>query len=166
MRLTACLVLISLVISSTVVGARQAPSDAPIIDETYSFENDFEGWTVNGTHINPDLPSPVTRSQEMAKDGVYSLRFDVNRDEFFQFIWIEKVFDVDPNQIYDFEIDYALGTRDCCSNAFVNLAGALTRSPETLEDLTSLGQDFPDNGETLGCSLDVDKLRYTSPRRR
>jgi hypothetical protein len=164
MRFTAYLVLIGLVISCSVVAGRPTASDSATIDQSYSFENDFEGWTVNGTHINPDLPSPVTRSQDMAKDGLYSLRFDVNRDEFFQFLWIERVFNVEPNQVYDMEVDYALGTRDCCSNPFLNLAGALTRTPAVLADLTSVGQDIVDNGLDTGVYTWVDK-QFTSTHR-
>jgi hypothetical protein len=163
-RLVACLALIGLVVSSSVVVARPTASGSPIIDETFSFENDFQGWEVHGTNIDPNLPSPVTRSQDMAKDGVYSLRFDVNRDAFFQFLWIERVFDVEPNQVYDVEIGYSLGTRDCCSNPFFNLAGTLNRTPEILADLTSLGQDIVDNGTDTTVYKWVDK-QYTGTHR-
>ncbi|HWO00711.1 MAG TPA: hypothetical protein VNS63_15740 [Blastocatellia bacterium] len=128
------------------------------VDEGYSFENDFQGWTVHATQVNPDLPPPITLSQERAKDGATSLRFLVNRDDSFQFIWIERVLDVEPNQVYDVNIDYALGTADCCSNPFFNLAGVLKKTPVTLNDFFPVLQDVVDTKEntTVGYKW-VDK---------
>ena len=113
---------------------------------------------MKGTHIDPDLPPPITLSQTRAADGVTSLRFDVNRDEVGQFIWIEKVYDVEPDRVYDINIDYALGTMDCCSNSFALLTGALRNTPMTLPDMNPAFQGIVDNGEnTLVGYKWVDK---------
>jgi hypothetical protein len=140
--------LIAFVMTLPGVFARQITASEPgQIDETYSFENDFEGWIMKGSHINPDLPQPITLSQTRAADGVTSLQFDFNRDAFGQFLWIEKVFSVEPGQVYDINIDYALGTRDCCSNPFALLTGALRNTPVTLQDMNPAYQGIVDNGE-------------------
>src|SRR5215470_5783932 len=68
------------------------------IDETYSFESDLDGWTIRSYPSDLGLPPPVTRSQERAADGLTSLKLEVNRLGVFQGVWIEKRFDVEPNQ--------------------------------------------------------------------
>jgi len=138
----------ALVLTMPGVFAKQiTASELGQIDEIYSFENGFEGWTIKGSHINPDLPQPITISQTRAADGLTSLQFDVNRDAFGQFLWVEKVFSVEPSQVYDINIDYALGTRDCCSNPFALLTGALRNTPVTLQDMNPAYQGIVDNGE-------------------
>ena len=34
------------------------------IDETYSFENDFEGWTTRSYPTEPNLPAPIPAPSE------------------------------------------------------------------------------------------------------
>ena len=67
-------ILISLVASSTILARKSIPSDAQLVEERYSFETDFEGWTAHATDVNPNLPSPVSRSQVIAEDGANSLQ--------------------------------------------------------------------------------------------
>ena len=164
MKYITCLIAICLVSSPGVPGVPgvlanylRTLQDIPT-EESYSFENDLEGWAVHATQGNPDLPPPITRSQDMAKDGATALKFLVNRDDSFQQIWIEKVFDVEPNQVYDISIDYALGTADCCSNPFYILTGVLKKTPATLNDFHPVLQDYVDNKEntTVGYKW-VDK---------
>jgi len=122
------------------------------IDETYSFENDFEGWTIRSNQAEPNLPPPVIRSQERATDGLTSLRVEVNRQSIFQTVWLERAFTVEPNQIYDVEIDYALASKDCCrSNPSYILTGVINQSPDPdplRHELSPAGQGIADNGET------------------
>src|SRR5262245_50807018 len=101
------------------------------IDETYSFENDFEGWTIRSYPSDPSLPPPVTRSQERATDGLTSLKLEVNRLGVFQAVWIEKRFDVEPNQIYDAVVEFSLASRDCCRSvpSYI-LGGVVNESPD------------------------------------
>jgi hypothetical protein len=129
-----------------------------LVEERYSFETDFEGWTAHATEVNPDLPSPVTRSQVIASDGANSLQFVINRDALFQEVWIEKVFDVAPYQVYDVGIDYALGTGDCCSNPFTILTGVTKKTPSTLTDFVPVLQEFVDNKENVSVGYKwIDK---------
>ena len=151
-------ILISLVASSTILARKSIPSDAQLVEERYSFETDFEGWTAHATDVNPNLPSPVSRSQVIAEDGANSLQFVINRDASFQDVWIEKVFDVAPYKVYDVGIDYALGTRDCCSNLFTILTGVMKKTPATLTDFISVLQEPLDNKENVSVGYKwIDK---------
>ncbi len=147
MKSLSCILLTWLVAAPCIVASNRPAIDAHLIDDFYSFENDLQGWAVHGTNVNPGLPPPVTQSKEAAIDGATSLKFLVNRDDSFQFIWIEKVFEVAPNQVYDINIDYAFDTRDCCSNPFYVFTGALKKTPETPENFSSIAQDYADNKE-------------------
>src|SRR5262249_6020656 len=142
-------VMICLLFLSTAFANRLLAYQAPQIEETYSFENDFEGWTIRSNQQEPNLPPPVTRSQERAVDGTTSLRLIVNRLGVFQGVWIEKSFTLEPNQIYDVSIDYSLASKDCCrSNPSYILTGIINKSPDpATRDLVPTGQGIADNGE-------------------
>jgi hypothetical protein len=119
---------------------------AQAIDETFSFENDFEGWAIRstGADIESDLPPPVTRSQERATDGGTSLRVIEGRRSPFQIVWVEKVFDVEPNQSYDVVVNYDFASRDCCrANSLGLLTGVAKTSPDStnIYQLRSAGQE-------------------------
>jgi hypothetical protein len=106
------------------------------IDEFYSFENDFEGWTIHGTHLDPALSPPITRSQTIAKDGVTSLKFEANRKYLFESVWAEKAFDVEPNQVFQVSIDYTLATIDAPEGLSSYLiTGVSPNSVQTFEEL-------------------------------
>jgi hypothetical protein len=147
MKYAAYILIICLVASPSIFAGQVTVAGAQQIEESYSFENDLEGWTVHATNVNAELPPPITPSQDRAKDGLTSLKFLVNRDDSFQQVWIEKVFDIAPNQVYDVDIDYALGTADCCSNPFSLLTGITKKTPAVLADFASVGQDYVDTGE-------------------
>ena len=109
----------------------------------------------------------MTRSQEIAEDGVNSLQFVINRDALFQDVWIEKVFDVAPYQVYDVGIDYALGTRDCCSNLFTILTGVMKKAPSTLTDFIPVLQEPLDNKENVSVGRKwIDKQHALTTRSR
>jgi hypothetical protein len=106
------------------------------IDEFYSFENDFEGWAVRGTFLDPNLSPTITRSQTIAKDGVTSLKFEANRKYLFESVWAEKAFDVEPNQVFQVIIDYTLATNDDPEglSSYI-ITGASPKSVQTFEEL-------------------------------
>ncbi len=148
MRYIACFITCLLLLSMAFAN-RSFAGQAPQIEETYSFENDFEGWTIRSNQQEPNLPPPVTRSQERAVDGTTALRLIVNRLGVFQGVWIEKSFTIEPNQIYDVSIDYSLASKDCCrSNPSYILTGIINKSPDpAIRDLAPTGQGIADNGE-------------------
>lgn len=150
MKHTSCVMICFLLMAQMFFPARLGAYQLQEIDETYSFENDFEGWTIRSDQSEPNLPPPVTQTQERATDGLMSLEFTINRVSVFQRVWIEKVFNVRPNQIYDVGIDYSFASRDCChSNPSGIVTGVLNKSPDPANrDLIPAGQGEADNGAT------------------
>lgn len=154
MKYLACL-LIGLFYVSNIFASNSVAIESQGIDELYSFENDFEGWTIRGTFSDADLASLVTRSQERAFDGVTSLKFACPAS--FQTILIERAFSVEPNQVYDVEIDYAFATREgrdslssTIPRSFGLITGAFRRSADQeLREILSAIQGTADNGEDV-----------------
>ena len=149
MKYTTCLIICVFLMPMVLIGKLSA-YQLREIDETDSFENDFEGWTIRSNQSEPNLPPPVTRSQERATDGSTALRLVVNRLSVFQAVWVEKEFSVNPSQIYDVNIEYSLASRDCChSNPSGIISGILNKSPDpTSRELIPTGQGEADNGDT------------------
>jgi len=118
------------------------------VDETYSFEDGLQGWTVRGMQINPNLPPPITQTQSLARDGSSSLKFAVNRDVFFDPIWIEKPVSLEANQTYIVNIDFSFATQDFGdANAFIILANPLRMPFNKIQDVVPAFQDFSANYE-------------------
>ena len=72
--LTICVLLMPMSFASKVHGC-QSPEQAT--DETYSFENDFEGWRIRSNQSEPNLPPAVVQTQERATDGLTALEFTI-----------------------------------------------------------------------------------------
>ena len=81
------------------------------ISEFYSFENDLQGWSTNGTDLNLDVWS-ITRSQDMAFDGFSAVKFDLTNNNDAGKIWIEKPFLVEPNRLYAVNVSYSFASAD------------------------------------------------------
>ena len=81
------------------------------ISEFYSFENDMQGWSTSGADLNLDEWS-ITRSQEMATDGLTAVRFDLANNNDRGKIWIEKPFLVEPNRLYEVNVSYSFASED------------------------------------------------------
>ena len=75
------------------------------ISDFYSFENDIEGWSINGADLSLNEPTAdewaITRSQDMATDGLSAVKFDLTNNNDQGKIWIEKPFLVEPNRLYE-----------------------------------------------------------------
>jgi len=102
--------------------------------EFYSFENDLEGWSINGTDLNLDEWA-ITRSQDMATDGLNAVKLDLTNNNDAGKIWIEKPFLVEQNRLYEVNVSYSLASTDGDLGAFVIITGALKQRPATRNDL-------------------------------
>lgn len=82
----------------------------------YSFENDLEGWSTNGTDLSPGEPTAdewaITRSQDIATEGLTSVKFDLTNNNDAGKIWIEKPFVVEPNRLYQVNVSYSFASQD------------------------------------------------------
>ncbi|MBI3652503.1 MAG: hypothetical protein HY231_15895 [Acidobacteria bacterium] len=155
--------MIGLLFVPTVFANPSLGYQSPAIDETYSFENDFEGWGIRATEFEPDLPPPVTRSQERATDGVTSLRIVEGRRIPFQIVWVEKVYTVEATQSYDVIVDYDFASRDCCSaNSLALLTGVSRLSPDPTkrEQLGFTGQGPTGDDNNTSGEYKWYKKRY------
>ncbi|MEK6286274.1 MAG: hypothetical protein AABO57_11075 [Acidobacteriota bacterium] len=138
--------LIALLFSPSVLATGASPVQLEIT-ESYSFENDFEGWSVNATDVwgAPPLAWSVTRSQDQAKKGSTSVEFFLANSNGAEKIWIEKAFAVEPNQIYHVDVEYALASNEPSTDvasSFTVITGVLAKSPRTRVDL---GPAFKDS---------------------
>lgn len=117
---------------------------------SYSFENDFEGWSV--TAMDVWGPSPmawaIQRSQDMAKDGNTSAKFDLVNSNDAEKVFIERPFPVRPNQIYHVDVQYALASQYGGAAAFTIITGVLRNTPQTRDDLRPAFKDSTTKSNT------------------
>jgi len=130
----------------------KSPSQAQEITGSYSFENDMEGWTARGVDLEApgggggSIPWSITRSQDIANEGSTSVKlFLVNVNDGGK-IFIEKPFEVEPNQIYQVHVQYAFASRDNGLILSKIVAGVLTKSPENGGDMVPAAKEDSDNG--------------------
>lgn len=120
--------------------------------ESSSFENDFEGWSVNATDVGGNVPIEwsVTRSQDRAHDGATSVKFDMLNTNDAGKIWIEKAFEVEPNQTYSASVRYAFASSnsDGSANQFTIITGVLSEAPSTRSDLRPAFKDGTAKGSS------------------
>jgi hypothetical protein len=134
------------------------------INEFSSFENDMEGWSASGTDLGADTWL-ITRSQEIAKDGTSSLKFELDNSNDAGKIWIERPFVVERNQIYQVSVEYAIASREFSSiTAFTIITGILLKSPRTRGDLIPAFKDDTnnvDNSDVSGFKWRNRKYEFT-----
>jgi hypothetical protein len=79
----------------------------------YSFEEDMQGWRANGTDLDsPAVNWSVGRSSEMSTEGNYSVKLYLENLNDAAKIWMEKIYDVDADSLYDVTISYQFATAD------------------------------------------------------
>jgi hypothetical protein len=151
MKHIACMLAVTL-LSFGVFARNAIDSPSQETTESYSFENDFEGWSVNATDVGGNAPIEwsVTRSQDMAKDGATSVKFDLVNTNDAGKIWIEKAFVVEPNQTYAASVRYAFASNnsDGSANQFTIITGVLNEGPSAESDLRPAFKD----ATAKGCS--------------
>ncbi len=125
-------------------------SDGPESEGPYSFsfEHDFQGWTVQGTDLevgNSTIPWSIERTQDRATEGNTSLRLYLDNLNDAGKIWTERQFVLLPDTDYRVKIAYDFATRDFGDlNLFTIITGASGKKPQSRNDLTY--QDTTGNG--------------------
>ena len=111
----------------------------PEFDDNYSFEAGMEGWTVRGTDLgDPPIAWEIARSTDRADTGATSVRFRLANLNDQGKIWIERRYEVAPDQEYDVTLTFDLASADYGSiNLWRVLAGAGPESPMVAADLRS-----------------------------
>jgi len=82
-------------------------------DYSFSFENGMEGWQANGMDLdNPPVEWSIEVSRDIAQEGKSSVRLYFNNVNDAGKIWIERAFEVEPNQTYQARVEYFLASAD------------------------------------------------------
>lgn len=126
-----------------------AAAPAQGITGSYSFENDMEGWTAKGVDVEKGSgtePWSITRTQEIASDGVTSLKLFLLNDNDGGKVLIEKPFAVEPGQLYEARLEFDLGTADSDGIQSQIIAGVLTEPPQNGDDLVPAAKDETGTG--------------------
>ena len=79
----------------------------------FPFENDLEGWIVKSTDLDsPSVSWSIARSQKMVKGGKSAVNFTLSNLNGRAKIWLERPFELEPNQRYRVKIEYAFASAD------------------------------------------------------
>ena len=85
----------------------------PEFDDTFSFETGMEEWYARGIDLgDPPVTWEVARSNERADAGAYSVAFQLANLNDQGKIWIERRYEVAPDQEYEVTLTFALATAD------------------------------------------------------
>jgi len=80
---------------------------------TFSFERDMEEWVANGTDLdNPPVEWSIERSSDIASDDKTAVRLYLNNMNDTGKIWIERIFDGEPDRTYQVRIEYDFASAD------------------------------------------------------
>jgi hypothetical protein len=121
-------------------------SPAPELVDFFSFEEDFEGWVPNGADLqlgSGTIPWSITRSQDMAKDGLTSVKLLLGNFNAEGKIWIQRPFTLQPSQTYQVRVSYFIAGPN---GPGAMIAGALTSPPTTRADLAPFFEDTVTRG--------------------
>jgi hypothetical protein len=149
----------------------------PLHGQTFSFEDGFEGWEIDGdiptfpcNSSQPAYPECertgqilerlwlIRRSAEQAQDGSHSLKITIDGESDDGTAWIVRSFQVQPNSKYHVELGFFLGLLNGSAiNTWSVVAYAGTKRPALEGDFTRIG----DTGAGFGWvpfsySTDID----------
>ena len=110
----------------------------------FPFENDLEGWIVKGIDLdNPPVTWSIIRSQEVVRGGKSAVKFTLSNLNGRAKIWLERPFDLDPDQRYRVKIEYAFASADGGEvNSWRLITGVV---PKPFQN----GDDFVYQGDTV-----------------
>jgi hypothetical protein len=126
MKRLASILILALVMSSSIGDFFDTPTclASQETNEFYSFENDLEGWSTNGTDLNLD-EWEITRSQDMAFEGSTALKFDLTNNNDAGKIWIERPFLIERNRLYEVNVSYSFASADGFVGSFNIVIGVM-----------------------------------------
>jgi hypothetical protein len=140
MKRIASILILALIISTSIGEFAATPTclAAQEINEFYSFENDMEGWSINGAGLSPGDPTAdewaITRSQDLATDGLTAVKLDLTNNNDQGLIWIEKPFLVEPNRLYEVNVSYSFASADGPVGGFEIITGVSKQRAATWND--------------------------------
>jgi hypothetical protein len=111
----------------------------PEFDDAFSFETGMEEWYARGIDLgDPPITWEVARTTERADTGTYSVRLTLDNLNDQGKIWIERRYEVAPDQEYEVSLTLALASTDYGTiNLWRVLAGATPEQPVDASQLMS-----------------------------
>lgn len=104
----------------------------------YSYEYGFEWWNRDRDDIelgDDTIQWSITRSNDRAAHGCYSLKYYLNNLNDAGKIWVEKPFYGMPYTRYLVRVSFSFASADYTQiNNFTIIAGASSKNPETIDD--------------------------------
>ena len=135
----------------------------PEFENVFSFEIDMEKWYPRGIDLlDPPVTWEIARTSERASDGMHSVRLRLDNLNAQGKIWIERSYEVAPDQEYEVEIGFALASADWGSiDLWQVLVGASPDSPTTADAVVSVVDTG--NGETSESGVEWVEKSVTVP---
>lgn len=134
----------------------------PEFDFDFGFESGMDGWVPRAVDVgDPPIPWSVAHTTERANGGSGSVRVHLDNVNDAGKIWMERALEVAPEEPYEVEIRFMLGTADWGDvNLFKVIAGAHGASPEEAADLTF--RDDTGNGASTDAGYVWQERVYTA----
>ncbi len=115
----------------------------------FSFENDMEGWSSNGTDLdNPPVEWSIERTQKMAKDGTISLAFYLDNLNDQGKIWVEQSFVVKPDCLYYVSVEYTFASADFGEINLWQIITGVTKEQPVCRDNLIYQENTSNNSKT------------------
>jgi len=110
--------------------------------EDFSFETGLQDWQAAGTDLeDPPVDWSIEQSEELASDGVRSVKLYLDNLNDAGKIWIVREFQLDPNALYQAHVRFDLASADFGSfNLWKVIVSVTSQLPQTRDDLT-----YPDD---------------------
>lgn len=136
-KLIAVALLIPLVAAGSCDRATE-PRQLPI-EERFTFPDGLGSWEPRAVDVfvgGEEIEWEIEWTEERSSVGEASVRFFADNRTDAAKLWIEYIFDAEPNRDYDVQVAFSFATRDWSdANLWRIIAGALPTSPQTAEDL-------------------------------
>ncbi len=163
--------LVTGLVATAFLWAASLPVPLAPSEDTFSFEQDMEGWAAGGADLfwgnctgefaalrpswvtagNCSMAWSVERTTERAKDGEASVKLFLDNLQDQGKIWIERAFNVTPGRSYRVHLAFAFASADYGSvNHWTILAGALPEHPVSSANLTPVIRGDTGNGRDSG----------------
>ncbi len=145
-----------------------APRPLPV-EERFTFPDGLGGWEPRAVDVmvgDEEIDWEIEWSEERSTVGTGSVRFYVDNRSDAAKLWIEYVFDAEPNRDYDVQIAFSFATRDWSDlNLWRIIAGALPSSPQAAGDLDRAFQGDTRAGPPPGDTFVWSRLSYDAALR-
>lgn len=124
-----------------IIGATQEEDGFTSENYFFSFEDDLQNWTDNGTDLdNPPVDWSIDVSQDLASHGESSAKFYLSNLNDAGKIWLERSFEVHPGEVYQVFVSYDFVSKDYGDiNLWKIITGVHNTPPRNADELVFQG---------------------------